>query len=51
MNKLNIAVFALLLAVLGGCASTPGGVIGTGALDTDDASGPFPRGVVMQADG
>ena len=39
MNKLTIAVLALLFAVLGGCAST-GDMIGTGAVD---ASGPVPQ--------
>jgi hypothetical protein len=52
MNKLTIAVFALLLAVMGGCATNGGGdFIGTGAVGAEDASGPFPQGVVMQADG
>ena len=51
MNKLTMAIFALLLAVLGGCASGPGGVFGIGTTDTYKDSGPFPRGVVMQADG
>ena len=39
MNKLTIAVLAVLFAVLGGCAST-GDMIGTGAVDNQDA---FPR--------
>ena len=38
MNKLTIAVLALVFAVLGGCAST-GDMIGTGAVD----AGPFPQ--------
>ena len=42
MNKLTIAVLALLFAVLGGCAST-GDMVGTGAVDTYVASGPFPQ--------
>ena len=41
MNKLTIAVLAVLFAVLGGCAST-GDMIGTGAVG-NDASGPFPQ--------
>ena len=53
MNKMTIAIFALMLAALGGCASNGGGGdgIGAGVLDAYDASGPFPRGIVMQADG
>ena len=47
MNKLTIAALALLFAVLGGCASTSGDVIGTGAAN--DASGPFPLGALTQA--
>ena len=43
MNKLTFAALALLFAMLGGCAST-GDMIGTNAVDTYDASSPFPRG-------
>jgi hypothetical protein len=51
MNKLNLAVLALVFAVLGGCATTPGGLVGTGGVDTYDAAGPFPTGNEAQADG
>ena len=40
MNKLTIAVLALVFAVLGGCASS-GDMIGTGAVDN---SSPYPWG-------
>jgi hypothetical protein len=49
MNKLTIAVFTLLFAVLGGCAST-GEMIGTSG-NGYDASGPFPHEVVVHAGG
>jgi hypothetical protein len=49
MHKRTIAVLALMFAVLGGCASS-GDMIGTGAIDTYDVSGPFPRGILMQGD-
>ena len=48
MNKLTVAALALLFAVLGGCASTSGDVIGTGAVN--DASGPYPRAAMAQVD-
>jgi hypothetical protein len=51
MNKMTIAVFALLLAALGGCATNGGDLIGTGAFGTHDDSSPFPSGSTMQADG
>jgi hypothetical protein len=35
MNKLNLAVLALVFAVLGGCASTSGDVVGTGFSDSN----------------
>ena len=52
MTKMTIAAFALLLAALGGCATNGGGdLMGAGAFDAHDGSGPFPPGIVMQADG
>ena len=47
MNKLNIAVLALLFAVLGGCASG-GEMIGTNAGSTNYAPSPFPSDYVAQ---
>jgi hypothetical protein len=46
MNKLTLAVLALVFAFLGGCVGT-GELVGTGAVDT----GPFPQGNEAQADG
>jgi K+-transporting ATPase A subunit len=43
MNKLTIAVVALVFAVLGGCASI-GDMVGTNAGGFYDASSPFPYG-------
>ena len=43
MNKLTIAVLALVFAVLGGCASS-GDMIGTNAVGFYEASSPFPYG-------
>jgi hypothetical protein len=42
MHKRTIAVLALMFAVLGGCASS-GDMIGTGAIVTYGACGPFHR--------
>ena len=47
MNKLTIVVFALVFAVLGGCAST-GDMIGTNAGSTNYAPSPFPSDYVAQ---
>lgn len=47
MNKLTLAVFALLLAALGGCASNGGDLMGTGVLDNE----PIPTQVDVQAQG
>jgi hypothetical protein len=38
MNKLNVAVLAVVLAVLGGCANTSGSMVGTSGVV---AGGPF----------
>jgi hypothetical protein len=50
MNKLNIAVLALVVAVLGGCASNPGGVVGTGYSETNNPSQPAPIGSLIMLD-
>jgi hypothetical protein len=42
MNKLNASILALLFAILGGCATSPGDLVGTGALDNIAAVGSFP---------
>jgi type IV pilus biogenesis protein CpaD/CtpE len=49
MNKLNLAVLALVFAVLGGCASNPGGVVGT-VSDTNNPTQPHPIGTLIQSD-
>jgi hypothetical protein len=40
MNKLNLAVLALVFAILGGCATAPGDVVGT--VSGDNYAGTFP---------
>jgi branched-subunit amino acid ABC-type transport system permease component len=53
MNKLNLAVVALILAVLGGCASNPGDVVGTGFTgysESNNPTQPYPIGSLIQTD-
>jgi hypothetical protein len=50
MNKLNLAVLAFVFAVLGGCASNPGDVVGTGFSDTNNPTQPYPWGTLIQTD-
>lgn len=50
MNKLNCTVLALIFAVLGGCASTFGDVVGTGAFGTNNPAEPYPVGSLVQMD-
>jgi hypothetical protein len=49
MNKLNLAVLALVFAVLGGCESA-GQVVGTGFSETNNPSQPYPIGTLVQTD-
>lgn len=54
MCKKALAMLVLCFAVLGGCATNGGGggdVAANGTFDPYDGSGPFPKGVVMMADG
>lgn len=44
MNKLYLAVLALVFAVLGGCASNPGDFVGTGYSVTVNPTQPYPIG-------
>jgi hypothetical protein len=47
MNKLNLAVFALVFAVLGGCVSNPGDFVATGYSDTNNPTQPYPIGPLI----
>lgn len=50
MTKLNLAVLALVFAVLGGCASNPGDMVGTGFSATNNPTTPYPAGPLVTLD-
>lgn len=49
MNKLNVAVVALIFAVLSGCTNM-GEMVGTGYSESNNPTQPHPIGSLIQSD-